>query len=94
MKSRDVFNKAGVLFQGSVLYCTVLRLTFRYGFHYVQEAHEQAACLRLVQLVTARAVANQGLGAGKLRDRQSTAEQTFSADQAGVMQLCFSSSCS
>lgn len=42
-------------------------LTLRYGFHDVQEAHEQAAGFCLVQLVTARSIAYQGLRPSKLR---------------------------
>lgn len=42
-------------------------ITFRYGFHDLQKAHEEAAGLCLVQLVTSRTVAYQGLGPGKLR---------------------------
>lgn len=41
-------------------------LTLRNGFHDVQKAHEQTAGFRLVQLVAARAVANQGLRTSKL----------------------------
>lgn len=46
-------------------------LTLRYGFHDVQKAHEETAGLCLVQLVTARAVANEGLRPSKLREKQA-----------------------
>lgn len=41
-------------------------LTLRYGFHDVQKAHEEAAGLSLVQLVTPGAVAYEGLRTCKL----------------------------
>lgn len=45
-------------------------LTLRYSFHDVQKAHEETAGLRLVQLVTTRAIAYEGLRPSKLREKQ------------------------
>lgn len=47
--------------------CKITFLTFRYGFHDVQEAHEQTSGLCLVQLVTTRPVAYERLGPSKLK---------------------------
>lgn len=41
-------------------------LTLRYSFHNVQEAHEEAASLRLVQLITAGPEAYERLRPSKL----------------------------
>lgn len=53
--------------------CKMSCFTFRYGFHDVQKAHEEAAGLCLVQLVTSGTVADEGLWSCKLRRNIQTA---------------------
>lgn len=60
----------------SSVYMFVSCLTLRYGFHDVQKAHEETAGLRLVQLVTTRTVAYEGLWPCKLRRNTQTEKQS------------------